>query len=137
MKLGRRVVVVSLLASCLALADSESDAADVMRRLATALAGDNAAAFLKSIDPSMPGYAKLRTQIEALIGRAQVSSSISILENQGDDSRRTLSVDWYIEIRSRGLGDQTEPRRRTVQCTLTKAGKTWRVVELNPAGLFD
>jgi len=137
MKLARRAIVVSLLSTVFAIADAESEVADVMTKLATALAGDNAAAFLKSVDPAMPGYAKLRTQIEALLGRAQVSSSISILENQGDDSRRMLSVDWYIEIRSRGLGDQTEPRRRTVQCVVAKLGKSWRLVELNPAGLFE
>ncbi len=137
MKAARRLLLAGLLLGAIGFADSEKDVADVVSDLATALAGDNVAGFLKHIDPATPGYVKLRNQIEGLVSRAEVSSSISILENQGDNARRTLSLDWYIEIRSRGLGDQTEPRRKTVRCVVAKSGKGWKVVELDPAGLFD
>ena len=70
-----------------AFADSEKDAADVVTTIVTALADDNIAGFMKPIDPALPGYAKLRGQVETLIGRAQVSSSISILENEGGRMR--------------------------------------------------
>ena len=133
----RRSVLLAFVCAGAASADSEKDAADVVTALAAALSGDNIAAFMKPIDPAMPGYAKLRSQLETLIGRAEVSSSISILDNMGDDARRTLSLDWYIEIRSREIGDKTEPRRRTVRAVLAKSGKGWRVTELDPAGLFD
>jgi hypothetical protein len=137
MNRARRALIAGLLSSVFAFADSKTDVADVVTGLVTALAGDNVAGFFKLVDSGMPGYAKLRSQIDSLIGRAQVSSSISILENEGDDARRTMSLDWYVEIRSRGIGDQTEPRRRTVRCVMAKSGKGWKVIELDPAGLFD
>ena len=131
------LLIVAVFAALPLLADSATDAGNVVTKLATDLSGNNPAGFLKPIDHEMPGYAKLREQVEALLGRAEVSSSISILENEGDDARRTLSLDWYMEIRSRGTGDKTEPRRRAVRCVLAKSGKAWRVVELDPAGLFE
>lgn len=131
------ILAIVLALGCPAFADSEKDAADVVTTMVTALADDNIVGFMKPIDPATPGYAKLRGQVETLIGRAQVSSSISILENEGDDARRTMSLDWYIEIRSREVGDKTEPRRKTVRCVVAKQGKVWRVIELDLAGLLD
>ncbi|MEO8028721.1 MAG: hypothetical protein ABI823_19730 [Bryobacteraceae bacterium] len=133
------VVFPALLSAGVALADSPTDAQDVITTLAAALAGDNVPLFFQPIDRAMPGYAKLRAQLEALTARAQIASSIDFVENEGDDARRTLLLDWYVEIQSRGVSvsDKTERRRKAVRCVVAKSGKSWRVVELDTADLFE
>ncbi len=129
--------ILLLAGSGVARADSQSDAAAIVSSLATSLSGDNVVGFLRSIDKETPGYAQVRSQVETLIARAQVSSSISILENDGDDVRRALLLDWYVEIRSREIGDKTEPRRKTVRCVVAKQAKVWRIAELALDGLLE
>ena len=104
--------------------------------LAGALAETNAEKFLAQLGPEL--RAQIGENIRALLQQNEITSSISPFANDGDDSRRVLQLDWYIEIRSKGNELALERRRGNVRCTVEKnAKKKWIVTAMEPVSLFD
>jgi hypothetical protein len=118
-------------------ADTHADVVDLFASMAAALSDDNPSGFMRAIDHKMPDYDRLKTQIEALVQSYEVGSSVEPLGDEGDDSKRDVDLDWYLELRSRVPGGPFLQRRSVIHCKLEKAGKHWRVVSLKPADFFD
>ncbi len=123
----------------LAMADTPADVVDFFRMtaeaLATAHSDDNqfpsdARAFLDRFDPKMPGYGKLRDEVQALVAAVQVGSAIEIVSDEGDDQKRSLELDWVLEIEGQ------QPRRKIVKCRIERQGKKWKIVALEPVDFF-
>ena len=122
-----------LLATGLSGADPPRDVIeffqDVTRALADAHTDDttlpvSAAGFLEHFDPDMPGYAQLRENVEDLVSHTSVSSAVEFVTDEGDDNKRTLDLDWVLEI-----PDQ-RPRRQVLKCTIERRGKKWKFTAL-------
>ncbi len=104
-----------------------------LRSAATILAGAHemgAREFLGLFDSSMPKYADLRANVEALVARAEVGSAIEIASDSGDDRRRVMELDWLLEIQDRA------PRRQVVKVTIEKRGKKWIFTSIEPVDFF-
>ena len=86
--------------------------------------------FLDHFDPAMPGYAKLRDEVEDLTARGQVGSVIEIASDSGDERRRVMELDWVLEIENK------PPRRQLVKCTIGKKGRSWKITEFAPVEFF-
>ncbi len=82
----------------------------------------------------MPGYAKLRDLVNALLAQGDVGSSIEILRQSGDDRRRDLDLDWILEFTRNDL--PTEHRHASLKCALEREGKSWKIVSLDPIDFF-
>ncbi len=67
------------------LADRRQEILDFLEALAAALSEGNSSAFLDRVDHSMPDYYQLEQYIDALAGEDEVSCSIDILKQEGDD----------------------------------------------------
>jgi hypothetical protein len=65
-------------------ADDAQDVWDVFTELASALSEGNPVQFLKAFDRSMTGYRMLEADVTALLGQAEVQSSIEILSDEGN-----------------------------------------------------
>jgi hypothetical protein len=104
--------------------------------MASALSGVNVDQFMDAIDRDMPGYDALRENVTALVNQAEVTSSIEPIRNEGDDSRRALDLDWYLEVRSLLQDGPIVRRREVIHCELRKQKKTWKVVALKPIDFF-
>ena len=78
----------------------------------------------------MVGYATLRDEIESLLSAAEVGSAIEIVTDEGDDQKRTLELDWVLEIT-----DQ-QPKRAILKCTIARQGKKWKITALDPIEFF-
>ena len=104
--------------------------------MATALSESNPAAFLKPFDRRMKDYHKLETYVTALTAQAEVSCSVEFLNDEGDEAKRTVMVDWFLQITSRQDSAQLERRRENVTCQLTRNKKSWAVMSLEPVELF-
>ena len=111
--------------------DAPKDVLAFIRTATEALANQDADDFLSHFDPKMPGYAKLSDDVQALLARSEVSSTIEIVSDRGDNQKQTLELDWLLEI------DQNAPSRRIVKCALEKQGKKWKFVSFDPLGLFE
>jgi hypothetical protein len=104
---------------------------EVFRNVSEALANRDAEAFLDQFDRKMPQYEKLRDEIQELFGLTQeIGSTIDVINDEGDDSKRTLQLDWLLKI------DLQEPRRQIVKCQVEKQGKKWKITALEPVDFF-
>jgi len=88
--------------------------------MASALSEGNALAFLKPIDRAMPDYQKLQDNVVALVAQNDLASSIEVLKDEGDDKRRRVELDWFLELRSHEIHGPYERRRKVVKCRLER-----------------
>jgi len=131
----RRWLLLLPLAACLR-ADSEKDARDLVASLADALSAGKVELFLDSFDRGMPDFDKLRFNVAGLMGQSDVSCNVEIASNEGDDSERTLTLDWILTIEPKQDSPGATEREKTVKCRLKKTGKKWRIVWFEPLDLF-
>lgn len=118
------------------MADTHQEVVDFLGALATALSEGNSSAFLDRIDHSMPDYYKLEQYIDALTGEDEISCSIDIVKQEGDDQSQALELDWFLQIHSLGPLGTVERRRQTVKIRLERKKKKWKIVALDPITLF-
>ena len=90
----------------------------------------SAAAFLDMFDSSMQDFAQLRENVEDLVSRSTVGSAVEFVTDDGDENKRTLDVDWTLEIQDR------LPRRQVLKCTIERRGKRWKITALGPVDFF-
>jgi hypothetical protein len=140
----RVVLYVSLLnvllfVAKLSAADPPPDVVDFFRVVTQALADahtttgvlpNNAAGFLAHFDSNMPGYAELRAEVEDLVARGSVGAAVEFVTDDGDDNKRTLDLDWVLEI------ENQRPRRATLKCTIERSKKKWKITSLSPVSFF-
>ena len=131
-----RVIVLSLLA-CLAFADTHADVVDLIASMANALTEENPDGFMKSIDRNMPEYDDLRARVSALVQTSEITNSIEPLKDEGDEAKRTVDLDWYMELRSRAPGGPLVQRREVIHCVVEKQGRHWRVTSIKPLDFFN
>ncbi len=136
----RGAVALAGLALCFTVAplyaDPQSDVLEAVASMASALSAVNVDQFMDAIDKDMPDYDTLRENITALINQAEVTSSIEPVRNEGDDSRRVLNLDWYLEVRSLLQDGPIVRRREVIHCELRKEKNKWKVVALKPIDFF-
>jgi hypothetical protein len=135
-----RIGVLSTIALALSVgarADTHADVVDVIASMTAALSDNNAPGFLKAVDKTMPGYDHLRGAIPALLAQGDIVSSVQPLRDEGDETKRTLQLDWYLEIRN---PDETAPvirRREVIRCGVDKRDGHWRITSLDPLSFFE
>jgi len=139
--IGRRLstcptILVCLTFSCL-IADTHDEIVDVVSSMANALSTVNAAKFLDAVDKSMPDYDKLKNDVAALMNQAEITSSIEILQEDGDEAKRSVDLDWYLEVRSLSPDGPIVRRREIIHCELVRKDKKhWKVASLKPLDFF-
>ena len=118
-------------------ADTHAEIVDVFASMTAALSVDNAAEFMAAFDRDTPDYDKLKAQIGALLDAAETGSDIELVKDDGDESRRSVDLDWYLEMKSRAPGGGVVRRRQVVHCDLRKEKKKhWRIVSISPLDFF-
>jgi hypothetical protein len=105
--------------------------------MANALSTVNAPKFMDAFDKTMPEYETLKSNVPALMNQSEITSSIEIIKEDGDDTKRVLDLDWYLEIRSRLPDGPIERRREIIHCELVRKDKKhWKIVSLKPMNFF-
>lgn len=105
-------------------------------QFASALNDETAPPSMGQFDPEMPHYQEIKTGVATLWGRYQIDSSLDLLSHEGDDTHRTLRVDWTLTLMNPQDNVDSTRREQTVVCKMEKQGRAWRVVGLEPVGLF-
>jgi hypothetical protein len=131
----RRGLILAVLAGSLS-ADDAADVWDLLSRVAGALSEGNVVEFLKAFDHSMPGYSTLEANVTALVRDYQVGSSIEPITEEGNSRERTLDLDWFLELVEQEDNTNVTRRRDKVHCQVTKMGKKWQIVSLEPLAFF-
>jgi hypothetical protein len=130
------VAIVAVAAAVLGVADTHSDVLELFASMTSALSDDNPAGFMKAFDRNMPDYDKLSGYVDGLIREAEVSASIDPTKDEGDDVKRSVDLDWTLQIRSRQMAGPLVERQKTVHVELVKQKKHWRIVSFTPLDLF-
>ena len=117
-------------------ADTHADVVDVFASMAAALADVNVSGFMRAVDKDAPGYDTLRKDVAALITGTEVTSSVEVIKDDGDETKRTADLDWYLQVRSLLQDGPVVNRRQIIHCELRKEGKRWKVVSLQPIEFF-
>ncbi|HWY48060.1 MAG TPA: hypothetical protein VNX70_11795 [Bryobacteraceae bacterium] len=127
---------IGILACAALAADTHDDVIDLFTSMAAALSEINIPQFMDAFDKDMPDYGNLKTGVTAMVRQADVTSSIEPLSDEGDDTKRTVDLDWYLEIKSVLPDGPVVRRREVVHCELRKEKKHWKIVALKPIGFF-
>ena len=117
-------------------ADSSSDVISLVGSMAAALTAVNVSEFMDAFDKNMQGYEDLKTQVTALVNQADVTSSVEPIQEGGDDTNRTIDLDWFLQVRSLIDNGPIVQRRQVVHCELRKEKKKWKIVSLKPLDFF-
>jgi hypothetical protein len=138
---ARRIAPVLACAILLAaarpgVASAPESVSDLFGSIAEELSSGNAPAFLGHFDSSMPGYERLRTDVHALADQGDLASSIDILKNEGDEQRRSVELDWELEITGKDDAGAARIRRQEIGCRLERRGKAWIIVSFEPLDFF-
>jgi hypothetical protein len=132
--IGLSSVGVVLIAASALFGQTPESVIQFLRTTATDLAnghGDHdAQEFLDHFDSSMPDYVALHDAVEELVARSGIGSAVEIVTDAGDDKKRTLELDWVLEVE-----DQL-PRRKVLKVTIEKKGKHWKFTSLEPVAFF-
>ena len=131
----RRQIILTLLAAHL-WADDAREIWDLFTGMAAALSEGNAVQFLQPFDRSMPDYQMLESTVSALLRGYEVRSSVELLSDEGSGSARTIELDWYLELVEQQDDTNVTRRRERVRARLTKSGKKWKIVGLEPIAFF-
>jgi hypothetical protein len=127
---------IGILACAALVADTHDDVIDLFTSMAAALSEINVPQFMDAFDKDIPDYGNLKTGVTALVRQADVTSTIEPLTDEGDDTKRTVELDWYLEIRSLLPDGPLVRRREVVHCELRKEKKHWKIVALKPVEFF-
>ena len=130
------VLLACLLACCPLHADSSGDVINLVGSMTAALTEVDVPAFMEAFDRDMPGYGDLKNQVTALVSQAEVASSVEPVQEGGDDSARTIDLDWFLQVRSLINDGPIVERRQVVHCELRKEKKKWKIVGLKPLDFF-
>jgi hypothetical protein len=126
-----------LMAAALLLAEPPADVLELFREAADALANDDANTFLAKFDRNMTGYAAFRDEVVGLLAAHDVGSTIEVVNDEGDDQRRSLDLDWLLVISEKNSGNgKKETRRQVLECRIERQGKQWKIVALEPVEFF-
>ena len=108
------------------------DVQNFLRETAEDLSNKDSRAFLNHFDPKMPGYETLHYEIEALVARDAVVSTIEIVTDKGgnDNQQRRIELDWILIV------DSERSQRKIVTVTIEKQGKQWKITALDPIEFF-
>ncbi len=91
---------------------------------------------MEQFDRTMPGYADLKNAITALWTRYQIEPSLDLKSNEGDDTHRTLQIDWVLTLQNQQDPVHSTRREQSAVCVVEKRGKAWKIVSFSPASLF-
>jgi len=127
---------IGILACAALAADTHDDVIDLFTSMAAALSEINIPQFMDAFDKDMPDYGNLKTGVTAMVRQADVTSSIEPLSDEGDDTKRTVDLDWYLEIKSVLPDGPVVRRREVVHCELRREKKHWKIVALKPIEFF-
>jgi hypothetical protein len=109
---------------------------DVLFAFATELTKEDAQPAMEQFDRSMPGYNDLRAAITALWTRYLIDLSLDLKSNEGDDTHRTLQIDWTLTLKNPQDPVDSTRREQSVIAGVEKRGKAWKVVSLSHADFF-
>ncbi len=116
---------------------SDCQSCGVLSDVASALSEGNSVRCMGYIDKSTPGYRDLEANIEALTAQYDVSASLDVLSESGDDEKQEALVDWFLQTVSKDGTEHVTRRRMRVKVSERKEKGGWKITGIQPASILD
>ncbi len=116
---------------------SDCRSCEVLTGMAAALSNSDSPRFLDFIDRGAPQYAEIEQDVTALAAQNDISASLDVLKESGDDEHVEVLVDWFLQLNSKDSLEHSTRRRMRVTVTERKVKGHWRVVKIEPIGILD
>jgi len=117
-------------------ADAPQQVFDLFNKIAAGLSDNDPALFIDAIDPAMPHFRDFRRDLVALTDLADLSNSVEVVSETGDDTHRAAELDWFLEIVGKSDPHPVEQRREVVKFKLERKGKKWKILSIDPQRFF-
>src|ERR1035438_2134982 len=117
-------------------ADAQQQVFDLFSKIASALSDDDPAMFIEAVDPDMPHFQDFRREVVALTDLADITNSIEVLSDTGDDTHRTEEMEWVLEVVGKADPHPVGHGREVVKFRLDRKGKKWKIVSIDPLHFF-
>ncbi|MBM3726621.1 MAG: hypothetical protein FJW40_14505 [Acidobacteria bacterium] len=128
---------IALLAAALNLgADARGDVREALAEGISGFATQNPDLVTAMFSQSCEDREAIISGVRALIAQADVSVSLTIPVDTGDESERRLTIDLFLEIKSREAAPRLVRRREVARVTWRREGRRWRIVAFDKPGLF-
>lgn len=135
-----RVIGLSAILLCLVVAwlraDAETETDNLVGVMTAGLTEVDVPEFMSVFDKDMPGYERLKQEVTALVDQAEVSSSVEPIKNEGNESKRAVDLDWFLQVRSLVQDGPIVRRREVIHCEIVKENKHWKIVSIAPIEFF-
>ena len=112
-------------------------ACETLTAMAAALSDNDGLKFMAYLDKTAPGYYDIEANVNALTAQQDVSASLDVLEETGDDKQVEDTVDWFLQCTSQNDLQVVTRRRERVKMTARKEGKHWMIVAITPRSILD
>jgi hypothetical protein len=132
----RRRTFFAVVAAAPLAAAAKDEVFDLFSKIAEALSADDPLVFLAAVDHGMPHFQDFQNNLLGLLDAADLTNSIEVLSDEGDDQHRAEELDWFMEIVGKPDGQIIERRRAVVRCRLERRGKKWKIVAIDPLSFF-
>ena len=104
----------------------------LLAALASALSAGDPVSAMSLFDRGMADYQTIESDIVAITSQDDVVCAIDIVE----DKEGKLDTDWYMELRSKSGGAQSERRRERVQLELKQIKGKWKITAMKPVSIL-
>ncbi len=128
-------IALNLALAAVAFAQITSRFNDTISAMASALGENDPDTFMQQVDKNMPGYERLKTNVQALTAQADIHSDIDQIIEEGDE----VTVNWELRIEphSELPNIQYERRVETLHLKFVQDGKRWKLNGLDHIEFFE
>lgn len=131
------LMLASLLASAVQLrADDSADIHAAIGEVATALSSGDPALAMRAFSKSYTDYDQLSNYFDSLTGAYSVENQIGFTDEELTSATAIVKVDWAMTLTAR-QATSTKNRNADMTLKLTREGKHWRIIALDPISIFD
>ncbi len=127
----------ALLAILLFWQGADCRSCDLLANAASALSAGSSVRFMGYLDKDMPGYHDIEVNVSALIAQNDISASLDVLSESGDDDRVEALVDWFLQTTSKDGTEHVTRRRMRVRVVERKVRGRWRIAGISPGSILD
>ncbi len=109
---------------------------DLLANAASALSEGSQVRFMGYLDKTAPGYEDIESEVGALTAQEDVSASLDVLSESGNDDRVEALVDWFMQMTSKDGTERLVRRRQRVTVTEIHTKSGWKISRIDPISIL-
>ena len=105
---------------------------ELISKAASALSEGDGGKFMSYIDKHAPRYYEIEVNVDALTSQQDISTSIDVLGETGDDNKVEAVCDFFLQLTSQDGYNTVVRRRERVTISESRGRKGWVITSIKP-----